>query len=297
MSKNDEERRTRGPNFSLSDKKKLLNLIAKYKDVVEDKNTDGETNVKKNKVWSKLTDEFNSKSSCSVRNTRQLKKLWEKMKTNTRKGRGGTNPFQGQVEIILGTTLSGIKDPLDSDVNLVLNNVLANEENESGQSEVSNTETSVVDQCFIGAENETGPSQMYQDDITREDECMTNVSDASCDVSRKKHSPTWLQRKRPNTYLEYKILEHKLELAKIFKKNAESQGKMKYKIQEEQLKNTESEGKMKYKIQEEQIKNAESEWKMKYKIQEEQLKQEKINTEILKLKLKAAQNELLNKNN
>ncbi|XP_037962130.2 uncharacterized protein LOC119690588 [Plutella xylostella] len=239
--------------------------------------TDNETNAKKNKVWRKISDEFNLKNSSCVRNTGQLKTLWENIKRTTRKdkaktkkeirlttGRGGTNPFQGQVEIILGTTLSGIENPLDSDANLVLKKVLANEvevsENESYQSEISNTKTSVVDQCFIGAENESGQSQMYQDNITREYECMTNVSDGL--VNNKEHSPTWLQKRRPKyTDLQYKILEHKLELAKLLQKNAESEGKMKYKIQEEQL------------------------------------KQEKINTKILELKLKAAQYELLNKNN
>lgn len=83
-------KKTRGPNFTVIEKDILINLITKYKDVVENKKTDNETNAKKNKVWRKISDEFNLKNSSCVRNTEQLKTLWENIKRTTRKDNAKT---------------------------------------------------------------------------------------------------------------------------------------------------------------------------------------------------------------
>lgn len=63
----------------------------------------------------------------------------------------------------------------------------------------------------------------------------TKVTDTLA-VKKKKDSPSWLQRRRPKASLHDKLLESKLELAELMKKNAESEAKIKFLILEEQLK-------------------------------------------------------------
>lgn len=59
----------------------------------------------------------------------------------------------------------------------------------------------------------------------------TKVSNA-LSVDKRDTPSTWLRRRRPKTSLQDKVLQSKLELLEIMKKNAEIEGK----IKEEQLK-------------------------------------------------------------
>ncbi|CAG4967965.1 unnamed protein product [Parnassius apollo] len=119
-------------NFCASEKGILIELILKYKDVVENKKTDAVTIAHKNEGWKVLTEEFNSLSSFNVRNTDQLRTCWDNLKRTTRKDKAATKkeifltgggrpnhpppgPLQEQVEILLGPTLDGLANEFDSD--------------------------------------------------------------------------------------------------------------------------------------------------------------------------------------
>ncbi|CAG4965236.1 unnamed protein product [Parnassius apollo] len=124
-------KKSRGPNFCASEKGILIELILKYKDVVENKKTDAVTIAHKNEGWKVLTEEFNSLSSFNVRNTDQLRTCWDNLKRTTRKDKAATKeifltgggrpnhpppgPLQEQVEILLGPTLDGLANEFDSD--------------------------------------------------------------------------------------------------------------------------------------------------------------------------------------
>ncbi|XP_063828327.1 uncharacterized protein LOC135077687 [Ostrinia nubilalis] len=283
-------KKTRGPNFSSNEKEILIELITKFKDLVENKKTDAVTSANKNEGWRKLTEEFNSLSSFSVRNTEQLKTCWDNIKRTTRKDKartkkelfltgGGrpnlppTEPFLGQVEVLLGPTLSGLENPFDSDAQYS-EQVLSENEIEVPQNELIVIPSIPLesDECSkVVQEIEcTGPLEISEQ---REDECSNAVPECK-DVKmwngwspaalkskvsdplvlKKKKSPSWLQRRRPKASIQDKLLQSKLELVEIMKKNNEL------------------------------------DLKHKLLLHEEQLKQEKIRTAILELQLKKEQN-------
>jgi len=57
----------------------VLSYAAQYKDVIENKRTDAESNRKKDEVWLQIADEFNSRVY-HQRSAKQLRQLYKNMK-------------------------------------------------------------------------------------------------------------------------------------------------------------------------------------------------------------------------
>ncbi|VEN37510.1 unnamed protein product [Callosobruchus maculatus] len=93
--------RVRACNFTEQEKSLIINLVAKYKDIIENKKTDGVTNLEKNKTWAKITLEFNAISpGNNNRSVEQLKRFYENKKKELRKK-------TAERKILLGKTGGG----------------------------------------------------------------------------------------------------------------------------------------------------------------------------------------------
>ncbi|KAL1516465.1 hypothetical protein ABEB36_000374 [Hypothenemus hampei] len=69
--------------FIAEEKNFLMFLIEQYKNVIENKKTDANSNRAKAEAWHKICVSFNSRFS--KRTEKQLRKLWDNMKSKTRK--------------------------------------------------------------------------------------------------------------------------------------------------------------------------------------------------------------------
>ena len=63
----------------------VLELVHKYKDVIENKRTDGLSSQQKNNGWKLICREFNASDRVTKRNVEQLKKCWSNTKQRCRK--------------------------------------------------------------------------------------------------------------------------------------------------------------------------------------------------------------------
>lgn len=80
------EKRRRSVNFSNNEKVFLINLVSKYKNIVENKKTDGVTSNEKIKAWENICHEFNAASTGNIyRNKDVLKRFYENKKKELRK--------------------------------------------------------------------------------------------------------------------------------------------------------------------------------------------------------------------
>ncbi|XP_061376733.1 uncharacterized protein LOC116770675 isoform X2 [Danaus plexippus] len=249
-------KKSRGPNFSSKEKEILIHLIDKYKEIIGNKKTDAVTIAAKNQGWEKLTEEFNLLSSFCSRKVDQLKTCWDNLKRTTRKvkalvkreslltGRPAINPpgpLQARIESLLGPSLDGLDNVLDSDSHSI-------EENDTMYVEVlAETETEE------DKETEAGPSQAQkaekenlQSDNT--DNSWRNWTPAALKTKassplKRKNNPisslspsSWLHRRRQRTSLHEKVLQNKIGLLEILKQNAHREAELKTKLLEEQIK-------------------------------------------------------------
>jgi hypothetical protein len=74
----------RGTNFSNNEKYLLIELVTKYKDIVENKKTDAVFAKEKVKCWDEICKKFNSESNI-FRDAVTLKNCWENLQKRTRK--------------------------------------------------------------------------------------------------------------------------------------------------------------------------------------------------------------------
>ncbi|KAJ4432500.1 hypothetical protein ANN_21120, partial [Periplaneta americana] len=82
-----EKRRNGGKNFSEREKMLLLDIITEYKDVIENKTTDAVTNTLKHECWGKICHKFNAQQDSDIRNSEQLRNLYDCLKRRARKER------------------------------------------------------------------------------------------------------------------------------------------------------------------------------------------------------------------
>ena len=71
--------------FSQLEKSLLTELVRKHKDLLENKKNDYKTIQQKNKTWEALSEQFNSQSGVTKRDSKQLKKCWENVKARAKK--------------------------------------------------------------------------------------------------------------------------------------------------------------------------------------------------------------------
>jgi len=67
------------PRYTQRERNMVLSYAAQYKDVIENKRTDAESNRKKDEVWLQIADEFNSRVY-HQRSAKQLRQLYKNMK-------------------------------------------------------------------------------------------------------------------------------------------------------------------------------------------------------------------------
>ena len=68
-------------SYSKQEKELLLELVEKYKSILENKKTDGKTNKQKEDTWIKLTAEYNAVNSVyTCRSHKQLMYCYKNMK-------------------------------------------------------------------------------------------------------------------------------------------------------------------------------------------------------------------------
>lgn len=75
------------PRYTQRERNMVLSFAAQYKDVIENKRTDAESNRKKDDVWSSIAKEFNSRAY-HQRSSKQLRQLYKNMKLLLKKDLG-----------------------------------------------------------------------------------------------------------------------------------------------------------------------------------------------------------------
>ncbi|XP_077266405.1 uncharacterized protein LOC143899751 isoform X1 [Temnothorax americanus] len=124
--------RKRAQNFSEKEKLILTEIVLKYKNIIENKRTDGVTSKDKEKCWKVIENNYNSTSSSTeFRSAEVLKSCWENLKKKTRKFfaderiqlyKTGGGPCESQTDIVLERvrdiikpSVEGIKSDFDCD--------------------------------------------------------------------------------------------------------------------------------------------------------------------------------------
>uniref|UniRef100_A0A6P7H9Y7 Myb/SANT-like DNA-binding domain-containing protein 3 n=1 Tax=Diabrotica virgifera virgifera TaxID=50390 RepID=A0A6P7H9Y7_DIAVI len=110
-------------NFSKNKETLLLDLVLKYKDLLECKKTDTTNNKMKWEVWMKLAKEFNSVSGETTRDVKVLQNKYENLKRTKQKYASGTRggPSQNPVftntdealQEIIGPQITGMQSSYD----------------------------------------------------------------------------------------------------------------------------------------------------------------------------------------
>lgn len=85
MAESSVQRRQRSSNYTPEEKTILLSLIAKYKDIIENRKTDSCSWKRKEQAWKIITAEFNNLNDNKYRPIDSLKKCYKNSKKNIRK--------------------------------------------------------------------------------------------------------------------------------------------------------------------------------------------------------------------
>lgn len=85
MANNQLNQKRRQQNFSNLEKIKLIELIEREKNIIENKKTDNVSLKDKDTCWKNITNEFNSNSISGHRDITSLKNCWDNLKKKTRK--------------------------------------------------------------------------------------------------------------------------------------------------------------------------------------------------------------------
>ncbi|XP_071581146.1 uncharacterized protein [Temnothorax nylanderi] len=120
------------PNFSTDEKITLIEIIESKKHVIENKQTDAITIKEKEKCWSDINREFNSKCILANRNITSLKSCWDNLKKRTPKNTSQKSvkkfsqqatgkmtipddPIAEKVKSVIQPSVDGLKNQFDSD--------------------------------------------------------------------------------------------------------------------------------------------------------------------------------------
>lgn len=114
------KKRMRSTNYTTEEKATLINIITKYKNIIESKKTDKVSWKDKNDTWEIIKNEFNSIApSGTYRATESLKKFYENMKKDTRR-----NAAQEKIELYKtggGKPAHKILDPMHESILTLMN--------------------------------------------------------------------------------------------------------------------------------------------------------------------------------
>lgn len=122
-------------NYALEERRVLTELVEKYKDIIENKETNAGSNLQKDQTWKAIEKLFNSKNVNVYRDASSLRKQWAHIKMETRKkaalerqemyktGGGtlkngscsSTNNDDLVLSIVNNKIITGLENPYDSD--------------------------------------------------------------------------------------------------------------------------------------------------------------------------------------
>ncbi|KAG5875188.1 hypothetical protein JTB14_006847 [Gonioctena quinquepunctata] len=108
------DRKKKSVSFSVEEQLRLLDLINKERNIIENKTTNKFTNDEKDKAWQRVTAAFNA-LALHRRNMDQLKSKYDNLKTKTRKvvvaqrtyikGTGGGPPVTDKFDPVIENVL------------------------------------------------------------------------------------------------------------------------------------------------------------------------------------------------
>ena len=117
--------------FSELEKSIITELVAKHKNVIEAKRNDYKTIKQKNMAWEALTEEFNCQAGVTKRESKQIKKCWENIKSRAKKciakekreakltggGSASTERDEGAAAVvsIIQAQMTSLQNPFDDD--------------------------------------------------------------------------------------------------------------------------------------------------------------------------------------
>lgn len=79
------KKRERAANFGPTEIRVLMDMVFKFRDIIENKKTDAITNKEKDVAWTKVADLFNAASGVAIRSSKTLRLKYESIKKNTKK--------------------------------------------------------------------------------------------------------------------------------------------------------------------------------------------------------------------
>lgn len=79
------EKEKRAANFTQSEVDLLIDIVLKFKHIIENKQTDATTWKDKNQAWEKITEEFNASSGNYPRSLKTLRAKYDMVKKGIRK--------------------------------------------------------------------------------------------------------------------------------------------------------------------------------------------------------------------
>ncbi|CAH2239971.1 jg3401 [Pararge aegeria aegeria] len=142
------DKRKRCPNFSEDEKIRFLGILHRHGQVILSKVTshDLQTNRLKEKAWIEITKDLNS-SGTVVRTTDNLKKLWQKMKTDAKTYKSNAIDQTTGTE---GETSQKMDDPILELVAQMTSGGSFGIESTNDDCDYENSCSSTADQCNVG---------------------------------------------------------------------------------------------------------------------------------------------------
>ncbi|PSN36540.1 hypothetical protein C0J52_22512 [Blattella germanica] len=154
-------RRDRGMNFTVIEKQIVIELIDKYKSIIENKKSDGVSVRQKEKAWADLCAEFNANLEVNNRTVKQIRQYYDNLKRSAKKAvsddklerfRTGGGVFKPSVDddtaklvAIIQDQVEPLQNPFDSNAEyngdiLVLGSELEVESETAGAAAATTTE-------------------------------------------------------------------------------------------------------------------------------------------------------------
>lgn len=207
---NMEKYKNKSKHFTPLEKKLFLDILKRYKHVIEVKKNDFSTLKDKDVAWTEVTKEFNTSQLISQERTvQQLKKLWTNLKQNQRDAL--TKEKQALMATGGGPSIPAVE--VDPDVSAIAPNLMTtaptiyssnfdNEEIEERERQMISYDENVTNDEFqhteiIFSEGEiVKSSESNDDDIHNSDGDISNKENSISDISREKNeknSPLLLQ--------------------------------------------------------------------------------------------------------
>lgn len=180
------EKRKRSGNFTTEEKNLLIELVEKYKGILENKKTNAVTQREKDSMWEKVSNIFNSQNLNVPRSAESLKKLWHNQKQEARKAAAQNR--QERFKTGGGpATLEATSDLVDKTISIISNKTV------TGLGNLFGGDIQDIQDYTTPYQS---PIQITSSPLTYQ-----NASTSRTDIVDKEISPQnkWKSRRRPKT--------------------------------------------------------------------------------------------------